>query len=133
VERSVLLIHPLLAAPEEQAEEAAAMAPAAKCREPPRWRNLSTAPEYVALLAALPDAVPAATMALVDAAMRRCCGVPLPAAFASLTVRQIMLGRAADAATGAAAVTGVLEGEPFVLTCTVVRWGTCALACARLA
>jgi hypothetical protein len=118
VERTVLLIHPLLAAPEERAE---VVAPAAKRREAPRWRNLSSTPEYAALLAALPDEVPAATMALVDAAMRRSCGVPLPAAFASLTVRQIMLGRAADAATGAAAVTGVLAGKPFELTSTVVR------------
>jgi hypothetical protein len=118
VDRTVLLIHPLLAAPEERAE---VVAPAGKRCEAPRWRNLSSAPEYAALIAALPDAVPAATMALVDAAMRRSCGVSLPAAFASLTVRQIMLGRAADAATGAAAVTGVLAGKPFELTCTVVR------------
>jgi hypothetical protein len=90
-----LLIHPLLVGPalprsEEQAQTA-------------RWASLVGAPGYDAALAALPDAVPTATTALVDSALRRALGAPLPPAFAALTVRQIVLG--------------ILSGDPFVLAC----------------
>ncbi len=68
-----------------------------------RWASLVGAPGYDAALAALPDAVPTATTALVDSALRRALGAPLPPAFAVLTVRQIVLG--------------ILSGDPFVLAC----------------
>jgi hypothetical protein len=116
VERSVRAIVPLLAGPEVVTVRSSGAAPC-------RWAPLTQEAEYGALLSgALPDGVPLATMALLDAALRATRGVALPAAFASLTVRQVLLGRAE--ADGAPAVAGVLQGEPFELACAAVR-GAC--------
>ncbi len=79
-----------------------------------RWLSAADDPEYPAALAALPDAVPAPTTALVDAALRSVLGAPLPAAFSALTAREIVLGRAA--AGSAPPVRGILSGDaPFAL------------------
>jgi hypothetical protein len=63
--------------------------------------------------------VPAATVALVDSALRRSHGRPLPPTFACLTVRHIMLGRAAaqPGKPTLPAVPGILSGKPFELAC----------------
>jgi hypothetical protein len=118
VERSVARVEPLLAGPEVPLR-AAARAASGAAAPPQRWCALTQEPEYGALLAALPDAVPVATMALVDAALRTARGVALPPAFASLTVRQVLLGR--DGSGVHPAVVGALAGEPFELACAQVR------------
>jgi hypothetical protein len=115
VERSVARIEPLLAGPEVPLRATHAASGAA----PQRWCALTHEPEYATLLAALPDAVPVATMALVDAALRTARGVALPPAFASLTVRQVLLGR--DGNGVHPPVVGVLSGEPFELACAQAR------------
>ena len=82
---------------------------------PARWDNLADDPAYAAALAAMPDVLPAATVALVDGAMRRALGRPLPARFAALSVRDIVCG-------GASGIDGVLStrdggAAPFALAC----------------
>ena len=69
-------------------------------------------PAYDAALAALPDVTSAATVALVSAALCSAGAAPMPPHIAALTVREVVLGRAA-----APAVAGVLDA-PFVLACT---------------
>jgi hypothetical protein len=108
---AVRLVHPLLASAE--------LTPSA-CGKRKHWCSLADDPAYAAALAALPDEVPAATVALVDASFRAALGRPLPARFACLTLRQILLGR--TAATGGGAgdednVLGMLSGQPFALNC----------------
>jgi hypothetical protein len=105
--RPVRLIHPLLVGQ---------LAPPTRERTPARWLNLKDDPAYAAALAALPDAVPAATVALVDSALRRTAGAPLPPRFAALTVRQIVCG-CDDAHAPCGRVAGVLSGAPFALEC----------------
>ena len=77
------------------------------------WASLLEEPAYEAALAALPDAASAATVALVDAALHSAGAAPMPAHIAALTVRQVLLGRAAAPAVG-----GVLSGAPFALACS---------------
>jgi hypothetical protein len=78
---------------------------------PSRWSSLAAEPAYTAALAALPLAVPTATVAMVDGALRRALGRPLPPRFTCLTVRDIVLGRAAPP------LVGILSGSPFALEC----------------
>ena len=61
---------------------------------------------YTDVLAALPEAVPVATHAAVSAALLAALGVSLPAAFAELTVRDIICGK-----QGGGAMAGVLSGQ----------------------
>jgi hypothetical protein len=103
--RCVRLIHPLLVGKLVPPTHEGASA---------QWLNLKDDPAYAQALAALPDAVPAATVALVDAALRRTAGAPLPARFAQLTVRQIVCGCDEPPPRRLA---GVLSGEPFALEC----------------
>ena len=77
-----------------------------------RWRSLVDDPAYAAALAALPNKVPAATTALVDATLRSALGIGLPDTFASLTVREIALGRPAQGNTPA--ICGVLSSSAAV-------------------
>ena len=93
---------------------------------PPQWSNLLLEPAYARLLAALPDTAPAASAAALDAALRQIGAALLPARFAALTAREIVLGRAAGGSGGAAGDVeamrdgGVLSdsGEPlFTLAC----------------
>jgi hypothetical protein len=114
------LIHPLLLGPEVQS-----------AAEPSdtsmlRWSSLPHEPGYAAALAALPAAASGATAAAVDAALRAATGASLPPAFAAMSVRDIMLGRAAaasgEAEAAAASGGGILRGNPcgaplFVLAC----------------
>ena len=95
----VRLVHPLLAG--EPPPE-----PEPGCR-PCGEQNMPLVDQraYADALAALPDAVPAATNAAVSAALLSAFGVSLPAAFAELTVRDIICGR-----QGAAPMAGVLSG-----------------------
>jgi hypothetical protein len=99
--RPVQLIHPLLVG---------ALLPP-RDGYPARWSSLAAEPAYAAALAALPDAVPAATVAMVDGALRRALGRPLPPRFARLTVRDIVLGRVEPP------LVGILSGSPFALEC----------------
>jgi hypothetical protein len=101
--RPVRLIHPLLVG--------TLMPPRGK-GYPACWCSLAAEPAYAAALAALPDAVAAATVAMVDGALRRALGRPLPPRFACLTVRDIVLGRAAPP------LAGILSGQPFSLECS---------------
>ena len=113
------LIHPVLVGPEVLSSTGPL--------DPPtlRWSSLLHEPGYEMALAALPDAVPGATTAAVDAALRAVTGAPLPPTFAALSVRDIMLGRAASSEAGApsaaaeARKNGVLSGPrtPFALAC----------------
>jgi hypothetical protein len=134
--RRVRLVHPLLAP--------AALTPSV-CGSMPRmyWCSLAEDAAYAAALAALPNEVPVATVALVDASFRAALGRPLPARFASLTVRQILLGRKGGSGGGGAdddddVVHGVLEGQPFALACAEVRvivavaWRASAMAAQAL-
>ena len=93
----VQLIHPLLVGAE--------VADAGRCR----WLSLLDDPACAAALAALPDAVPVATVALADASLRAVGAAPLPRRFASRTVRQIVLG--------CEELRGVMSGAPFALAC----------------
>ena len=92
------LIHPMLVGAETEAG----------------WASLFDEPCYDATLAALPDVASAATVALVDSALRRSSSGPLPPHIAALTVREVLLGRAA-----APAVVGVLSSAPFTLACAL--------------
>jgi hypothetical protein len=112
--RPVRLIHPLLVGQ--------LVAPPAREREggAHRWLNLRDDPAYAAALAALPNAVPTATVALVDSALRRAAppaGAPLPRRFALLTVRQIVCGCDDAAHAPCGRVDGILSGAPFALEC----------------
>ena len=82
------------------------------------WGNLLNDAAYHAAIAALPDAAPAATVALVQSTLRSAGLVLLPAHLATLTVREVLLGRAA-----APAVAGVLGDAPFTLSCAYVDLG----------
>ena len=95
------LIHPLLVGPATEHG----------------WTSPLDDPAYEAALAALPDAIPAATTAAADSALRRAGAAPMPPHIAALTVREVMLGRAASRQKGRPAVAGVLSGAPFVLAC----------------
>ena len=95
------LIHPLLVGPATEHG----------------WTSPLDDPAYEAALAALPDAIPAATTAAVDSALRRAGAAPMPPHIAALTVREVLLGRAASQRKGRPAVAGVLSGAPFVLAC----------------
>ena len=77
------------------------------------WASLQEEPAYEAALAALPDAASAATVALVDSALRSAGVAPMPAHIAALSVREVLLGRAAAPAVG-----GVLGGAAFALACS---------------
>ena len=83
--------------------------------EPPdlksgRWAPLREDPEYATALAQLCNEPAGATSALLDATLRRVMGVPLPAAFAAMSVRAVVLS--------------VLEREEaFELTCTDEQFG----------
>ena len=83
--------------------------------EPPafrtaRWAPLSGDAEYTAALAQLCDEPANATAALLDATLRRVMGVPLPGAFAAMSVRAVVLG--------------VLQREEaFELACTEDHFG----------
>lgn len=59
---------------------------------PAHWLSLRGDPSYGAALAQLCDEPSAATVRLTDAAMRRALGVPLPAEFAAMSVRAVVLG-----------------------------------------
>jgi hypothetical protein len=96
-----LIIHPLLVG---------ALVPAST-GSLARWASLAADPAYASALAALPSAVPSATIALVDGALRKELGRPLPPRFARLTVRDIVLGRDAPP------LAGILSGVPFALEC----------------
>ena len=93
----VCLIHPLLVGRETDGG----------------WASLLEDPAYEAALAALPHTASAATVSLVDSALRSAGAAPMPAHIAALTVREVLLGRAA-----APAVAGVLGGAPFALACS---------------
>ena len=93
----VRLIHPLLVGSE--------VTDAGRCR----WLSLLDDPSCAAALAALPDAVPVGTVALANASLRATGAAPLPRRFASLTVRQIVLG--------CGELRGILSGAPFALAC----------------
>ena len=80
----VRLIHPLLAGEPPPPPEPG-------CPAVERWA-LTDQRAYADALAALPSALPSATHAAVSAALRSAFGVELPAALASLTVRDIMCG-----------------------------------------
>ena len=83
------------------------------------WISLVDEPAYDAALAALPDAPSAATVALVETALRRAGAPPMPQHMAALSVREVLLGRAAGASSaGGPAVAGVLSDAPFALACT---------------
>jgi hypothetical protein len=108
---AVRLIHPVLVGPE---------VPVDMREGGVQWLSLVQDAAYADALAELPDVVPAATVALVDSALRRSQGAPLPHTFACLTVRQIMLGRqgAQPGQLPLPAVPGILSGQPFELACT---------------
>ena len=102
----VRLIHPLLAGdPQEPQEHGVSKRPAA-------WASLVKGQSYHDALAALPDAVPVATIASVSSSMRSAFGLELPPEFLALTVRDIMIGR-----TGADPQPGVLTGTSFAVEC----------------
>ena len=82
------------------------------------WTSILDDPAYGSALAALPDAIPAATTAVVASALRRAGAPPMPPHIAALTVREVLLGRAASQQEGRLAVAGVLSGAPFVLACS---------------
>jgi hypothetical protein len=105
--RPVRLIHLLLVG---------TLAPRTRERTRAQWLSLRDDPAYAAALAALPHAVPAATVALVDSALRRTEGAPLPPRFAALTVRQIVCG-CGDDEPPPRRLAGILSGAPFALEC----------------
>ena len=107
--RPVRIIHPLLVGQLE--------APPTRERAHSHWLSLRDDPAYAAALAALPDAVPAATVAMLDAALRRTAGAQLPPRFAALTVRQIVCG-CDDAQAPCGRLAGILSGAPFALACS---------------
>lgn len=94
---SVRLIYPLLAGPPPAVEAGRAAAP---------WESLAENPAYALALAALPDAVPVATIRSVSAALLAAFGAPLPDETAAMTVRDIVCGR-----------RGVLSGQVFPVDC----------------
>ena len=96
------LIHPLLVGSETEAG----------------WASLFDDPGYNAALAALPDAASAATVALVDSALRSAGAAPMPPHIATMTVREVLLGRAAVQG-GRPAVAGVLSSASFALACAM--------------
>ena len=77
------------------------------------WASLLEEAAYEAALAALPGVASAATVALVDSALRSAGAAPMPPHIAALTVREVLLGRAASPA-----VAGVLSSAPFALACS---------------
>ena len=99
------LIHPLLVGPDVDGG----------------WGNLLNDTAYHAAIAALPDAASAATVALVQSTLCSAGFAPLPAHLATLTVREVLLGRAATEALPA--VAGVLGDAPFTLACAYVDLG----------
>ena len=99
----VRLIHPLLAGEPPQEPEPGCPADVEQCVP------LVDQRAYADALAALPEAVPVATQEAVSAALVSAFGVGLPAAFAELTVRDIMCGRQGGGAAG----SGVLSGALF--------------------
>ena len=96
------LIHPLLVGTETEAG----------------WASLFDDPGYAAALAALPDTASAATVALVDSALRSADAAPMPPHIATLTVREALLGRA-EVHGGPPAVVGLLSSAPFALACAM--------------
>ena len=102
----VRLIHPLLAG-DPQAPQEPGMS-----KRPEAWASLVKGQSYQDALAALPDAVPVATIASVSSSMRGALGLELPPEFLALTVRDIMVGR-----TGADPRPGVLSSTSFAVEC----------------
>ena len=92
---AIRLIHPLLVGP-ETGDEAG-------------WSSLLAEPSYEAALAALPDAPCAATVALVDAALRNAGAGTVPPHVAALTVQEVL--------------ARVLGGAPFALACQLQDLG----------
>ena len=118
------LVYPVVVGP-----EAGQVVSASQPREdvlPSRvWQPLLHTAEYKAAVAALPDAVPHATVALVDGLCRRELGTPLAPALARSTVRQLLLGApSADAQEHLPGLLGfdacVVEG-PVLMLDAIVR------------
>jgi hypothetical protein len=88
------------------------------------WQPLLHTPAYKEAVAALPDTVPVATLAVVDAICGRELGVPLASALAGATVRQLLLGSpSADAEQHLPGLLGydacILEGPVLMLDALV--------------
>jgi hypothetical protein len=106
----VRLIHPLLAG------ETPKMGLPGCVPGEERWVPLTKQPAYAQALATLPDAVPSASYAAFSAALLSAFGIVLPAEYAALTVREIMLGHERDGTPPF--VAGVIGGSDlFMLDC----------------
>ena len=79
------------------------------------WDKLFDNPTFKQYRDELPDKIPTATMNLVNGVFLKILGHPLPEEFASLTVREVMLGRHGDATH--AAIPGIFSFDLYFLMC----------------
>jgi hypothetical protein len=81
----------------------------------PEWDKLFDSVQFKAYRDRLPDVVPTATLNLVNSVFLKILGHSLPDTFRTLTVREVMLGRAGDAERQA--IPGLFSFDLFFLMC----------------